>query len=82
MRPGEQGWLLAGSAGNHEYSRVFYQATREKPEPHYVVREGTGRLGGIELQHVSVDDRGAWLTWTKGFRTHLPPSLYQLTYQV
>lgn len=82
MKQGEQAWLQAGPRGNHEYANIRYMPTRDNPEPHYVVKEGANRLGGIELLHVDVRDDGAWLTWTDGYRTRIPASWYQATWRV
>ena len=81
MKQGEQAWLLTGPAGSHEFSRVYWCGTRDDATPGYRVVDGRGRLGQQVLEGVSVDERGANLTWTNGYRSHIPGSWYQLTYR-
>lgn len=81
MKQGEQAWLLGGDKGNHEYANIRYMSLKGEPAK-YIVKDGYSRLGGIELLHIAVDASGAWLTWTKGYRTYIPQAWYQCTWRV
>jgi hypothetical protein len=84
MRQGEQAWLLAADGGNHEYANIRFMKPKSAPAaegPRYIVKEGANRLGGVSLEHIEVDERGAWLSWTQGYRTHIPSDYFQLTWR-
>lgn len=80
MKQGEQAWLMSGTAGNHEFARLFWfddgQGARYR-----VGQGGAPKLGIFELEHVAVDDSGAHLTWSKGMKSHLPRTWFQLTWE-
>lgn len=80
MRQGEQGWLLTGNAGNHEFVRVFYVDDGKGKGPQYRVRDGFARFGASELLHAALDDGGVTLSWSCGRKTRIPQSYYQYTY--
>jgi hypothetical protein len=82
MKQGEQAWLLAGSAGNHEFARMFFFDDGKGKGPHYRLREGSPRLGPSELVHVAVSATGCDLEWSCGRKSHIPPGWYQVTYRV
>lgn len=83
MKSGEQAWLLAGSEGNHEFARVFYFADvkRGKTEADYFVQGQGSRVGPSFLEHVSIGDDGATLSWSCGRKSVIPKGWYQVTYR-
>lgn len=51
-------------------------------EPQWLVKDGTARVGaGIDIEHVAVDEKGAHLTWSKGYRSFIPQDYFQYTYR-
>lgn len=81
MKAGEQAWLLTGPQGSHEFSRLYWCGTREDATPQYRVVDGRNRVGQLTLEHVAIDQQGAWLTWSGGFKSQIPGSWYQLTWR-
>ncbi len=82
LRSGEQAWLCTEDAGNHEFARVFYVKTPTKPEPHYLLREASNRLGTTYLLGCDIDGDRMRLEWTHGRVTEVPRSYFQMTYRV
>lgn len=82
MRQGEQAWLLLGQGGNHEFARAFYfDSARDDKGPRYVLRDGVGKLGAAELQHLAIERDGAFFEWSTGHRSFIPANFFQLTWK-
>lgn len=82
VKQGEQGWLLGGASGNHEFARCFYWDDGKGKGPRYIVGQGgASRLGVSELVGVDVDPDGATFSWACGRQSHLPRSWFQLTWR-
>lgn len=80
MKQGEQGWLLQGKAGNHEFARAFYMDDG-KGTRYMVGQGGVSRLGPSELWGIDIDARGATFHWSTGLTSWIPSTWYQLSYR-
>lgn len=81
MKQGEQGWLLAGKAGNHEFARAFYMDPDGKGSRYIVGQGGNVRLGPAELWGIDVGADGATFRWSTGATSWIPSGWYQVTWQ-
>lgn len=81
MKQGEQGWLLAGGGGNHEFARCFFFDDGKGGGSRYLVGlGGSNRLGVYALEHVAVDETGAHFSWSQGRKSHIPRDWFQATW--
>ncbi len=82
LRSGEQAWLCTEDAGNHEFARVFWLRTPTKPEPQYMLREASNRLGSTYLLHADIDSERMRLEWTGGRVTEIPRDYFSMTFRI
>lgn len=81
MKQGQQAWLL-GSSGNHEFSSVRFLTKAGEHEPRWIIRDGNARIGGgVDLEHVAIDDAGAHVSWSKGYKSFIPLDFFQYTWR-